>query len=73
MSKVKKKAFEYLVLFHEEIVKEYGVQEISTKMIVAPKVIIAENEQNARFLAQRDIPEVYASNPEWIEVLVRPF
>lgn len=73
MSKQRKKAYEVLVLFHEEIVKEYGITEIDTQIIVQPTMILATNDSEAVTLANRLIPDEQAKRIELVEVRVRNF
>ena len=73
MAKQRKKAYEVLVLFHEEVVKEYGVTDIETKIVVQPTVILAANDQEAAFAAHRLVPEAEAQKQEWIDVRIRNF
>jgi hypothetical protein len=60
------KVFEYIVIYNNTNKKE-------SKILVPTKTILASDLQKANMLAARDIPPVYLSKLENIEVVVRPF
>lgn len=75
---MKKKLFQYAVILHEyEPAKEGQVidGEIykDSKVIIEPKVELAKSEKDLVFKITRLIPEEYASNPDNVEILIRPF
>ena len=62
--------FEYCVLFHPPGKED---EERHTELIVAPKACMARDEDHAKMLAARDIPDGYVDQLDRCEVGVRPF
>lgn len=74
MSKEKKRAFEVLILRHEEKLNEHGVLlEVDTQIIVQPRIVLSKDEKEAQFIAHRLVPEEFAAKTEELEVRIRPF
>jgi hypothetical protein len=70
---MKKKLFQYAILFHE-IVREPGKADVvNTQLIVKPDTILAINEEVAKVAAVGKIPDGYQDKLEYVEILVGPF
>lgn len=69
-----KKLFQYTVLFHKYEKTESGANVYKdSELIIEPKYILAETENEVIFKATREIGEKYAKAPDNIEILVRNF
>ncbi|RYC70688.1 hypothetical protein [Spirosoma sordidisoli] len=68
---MKKRLFQIAILFHPSAKDvEAGKQ---TEIILDPKNVLATNEDHAKTLASREIPEKYLDKLEQVEVVIRPF
>lgn len=71
---MKKRLFTYAVIVH--IKKEMDtktVEEFDSKMVIEPTTILAKNDKDVLFKVTRLIPEEYTTDPENVEIIVRPF
>lgn len=69
-----KSLFQYAVLLHEYKKNKDGLDEYEgTKIIIDLKTVLAKNKEEVAFKATREIPEDAASNPERVQIVVRPF
>ncbi len=64
---MKKRLFQYTVLFHKFKKGEY----IDSSIIIEPKSVLANSEKEVAFKATREIDEKYASDPDNVEILVK--
>lgn len=65
------KLFEYAIIFKPNAKEtEKGVE---AKLIVSPKTLLADSQQNALLLAAREIPKEYLTKLNQVEVAIRPF
>jgi hypothetical protein len=72
--KQRKKAYEVLVLFHDEKLNDQGVLlEINTSILVQDKIVLAANDHDALFMANRLVPEDYTKRPDQLEIRLRVF
>lgn len=69
----KLKLFQYAVLLHKTEVKDGKTEYVGSELIVEPKTVLAKNEKEVLFKATREVPESAASDPDNVEILVRPF
>jgi hypothetical protein len=75
------KLYEYAVLFHpklsaSKVMEGLGAGEIEAKkseLLVPPKCVVAESEEEVRILASRDVPEKYTKKIDQLEIVVRTF
>ena len=71
---MKKKLFQYAVIFHEYETNESGVKTYKdSKLIIEPKFVMAESEKELIFKATREISDEYAKFPDNVEILIRNF
>lgn len=78
---MKGKLFQYAILFHPntqaseilEGLQSGDVERKPSEMLVQPKWIVAQSEDEVKILAARDIPAEYTSKVDQLELLVRPF
>lgn len=70
---MKKKLFQYAILFHELIQEPGKVDQVNTQMIVKPDTLLAVNEGVARVAAAQKIPPGYEDKLEQLEILVGAF
>lgn len=71
---MKKKLFQYTVLFHEFITDEKGNKVYKdSSIIIAPTFALAETEKEIVFKATREISEEHAKSPDNVEILIRNF
>ncbi len=66
---MKKRLFQYVVLFHKFKKGEY----IDSQIIIEPKNILANSDREVAFKATREIDEKYASDPDNVEIIVKEF
>lgn len=65
------KLFEYAIIYKPTSKEaEKGVE---AKLVVAPKTLLADTQQNALLLAAREIPKEYLNKLNQVEVAIRPF
>lgn len=66
------KLFQYAILWHptEKQAKDEGLK---SKVIVEPKTILANAQDNAAMAAAMEIPAEYKTQLDQIEVVLRPF
>ncbi len=69
------KLFEYAVLYHPKPTKEQrdAGDDITSVIVVAPRVVLAKDEKVAALLVARSIPEEYVDKLEKVEIVIRPF
>ena len=69
------KLFSYAVIVHEYEPSKDGLGEVfkDSKIIIEPTTVLAKMEKDVIFKVTRLIPEQYASNPDNVEILIRPF
>jgi coenzyme F420-reducing hydrogenase alpha subunit len=67
---MKKQLFEYVVLLHTT--DEKG-KVTNSEIIVPKKEMLAVSDKEVAFKATREIDDKYVTNPENIEIIVRPF
>lgn len=63
--------FKYAVLLHPK--KKDGEYEGETKLLLAPDVVLAKDEKQARIKIARKVPEESMNELDMIEILVGPF
>lgn len=65
-----KKIFQYVVVLHEyDDKKNY----VDSKIIIEPTTELAKSEQELTFLVTRKIPEEFVTQPENVQIFIRPF
>lgn len=70
----KQRLFQYAVILHNYKTDDKGVKTyVGAELIVEPTMIMAKNDKEVAFKATRQIPEDKASDPDNVEILVRPF
>lgn len=75
---MKKKVYQYMVILHE-YENPTGSETSSipkykdSKIIIGLTTTLASSEKELVFRVTREIPEEYASNPDNVEILIRPF
>lgn len=71
----KQRLFQYAVILHLKTVNDKTGQTEYTgaEIIVQPKYIMAKSEKEVVFKATREVPEDKASDPDNVEIIVRPF
>lgn len=70
---MKKKLFQYAILYHELIQEPGKTDVINTQLIVPPTTILAINDQVARVAAAQKIPAGYEEKLEQLEILIGAF
>lgn len=74
---MKKRPFQYMVLLHEyekdEANLKGGPVYKDSKVIIDLKTVMAKSEKELIFKITREIPEEYASDPDNVEIIIRPF
>lgn len=76
---MKQRLFTYAVILHTEkkgseaMAGGTTMKEYDSKLIIEPTTIMAKNEKDVVFKVTRLIPEDSASDPDNVEILVRPF
>lgn len=73
MSNNKQCLWQYTVILHKSTTKDGKEIFEGAEMVLEPKYILAKNEKEVIFKATREIPENKTTNPENVEILVRPF
>lgn len=75
--KMKKRPFQYMVLLHEYEKDEANLKSEpvykDSKVIIDLKTVMAKSEKELIFKITREIPEEYASDPDNVEIIIRPF
>lgn len=68
----KSKLFQYVILWHptEKQSKEEGSK---SKILVEPKLMLAESEASALMAAAMEIPVEQKTNLDQVEIIIRPF
>lgn len=73
----KKKVFQYMVLLHEteedKTNPKAGPTYKDTKVIIDLKTVMAKSEKELVFKITREIPEQYATEPDNVQIMIRPF
>ena len=69
----KKKVFQYMVLLHENEEKEGKKEYKDSKVIIDLKTVMAKSEKELVFKITREIPEQYATEPDNVQIMIRPF
>jgi len=67
---MRKSLFEYAVLHHKK--NDKGKVE-ETSIIIDKQTCLAKDEQAVAFKVTREIPEIYAEDPDNVEIIIRPF
>lgn len=70
---MKKRLFQFAVLFHEKVEKENNKEEIKSKVIIEPKTILATDDKVALLQIAKQIPDEYQEKLQDVEILLRPF
>lgn len=70
---MKKKLFQFAVLYHETIEKENKKDEVFSKVVIDPKTILAQDEKVALLQIAKQIPDNYQEKLQDVEILLRPF
>jgi len=65
-----KQLFQYAVILHKY--DKDGAYEDSV-LIIDPTVVLAKDQKDVLFKVTRLIPEEHATNPDNVQILVRPF
>ncbi len=66
---MRKQLFQYAVLFHTYEEGKYK----GTKVVIEPTFVLAKNDKEVAFKVTREIGEEYISDPENVEIIIRPF
>lgn len=69
----KQRLFQYAVILHKTEVKNGKTEYVGAEVIVEPSTILAKNEKEVVFKATRLVPEDKATDPDNVEIIVRPF
>jgi hypothetical protein len=65
-----KKLFQYAVVLHTyDKDKNY----VDSKIIIEPTVELAKSEQELSFMVTRKIPEEHVTQPENVQIIIKPF
>lgn len=70
---MKKKLFQFAVLYHEKIDKGNNVTDYTTTVLIEPKTILAPDEKVALLQIAKQIPETHTDKLSDVEILLRPF
>src|SRR5581483_862857 len=69
----KLRLFQYAAILHVKSTDDKGKVEWGAELILDPKTVLAKTEREVVFKATREIPEDKASDPDNVEIIVRPF
>ena len=73
----KKKPYQYMVILHEyeedPTNPKGGPVYKDSKVIIDLKTVMAKSEKELVFKITREIPEEHASEPDNVEIIIRPF
>jgi len=73
----KKKVFQYMVLLHEheedKTNPKGGQVYKDSKVIIDLKTVMAKSEKELVFKITREIPEQFATEPDNVQIMIRPF
>ena len=69
----KLRLFQYAVVLHKTETKDGKTTYVGAEVIVEPATILAKNEKEVVFKATRLVPEDKATDPDNVEIIVRPF
>ena len=67
----RKKLFNYAVIWHPTA-EEFADGEQS-ELVIGPTTTLATDENEVKFIANREVPDEFAKEPGQLEVIVRPF
>ena len=70
---MKKKLFQYAVIYHEKIDKGNNKEDIASKVVIEPQTILAVDEKVALMQVAKQIPDDYQDKLQDVEILLRPF
>ena len=70
---MKSKLFTYAVLLHKKVSTTETVEKFESEIIISPTNILAKSEKDVVFKVTRLIPEEHATDPDNVEILIRPF
>ena len=71
---MKKKLFQYTVIFHKYEASENGTEVYKdSEILIDPKFTLAASEKEVIFKATREISEDHAKFPDNVEILIRNF
>jgi hypothetical protein len=70
---MKKRPYQYMVILHEYEEKEGKQEYKDSKVIIDLKTVLAKSEKELVFKITREIPEEHASEPDNVEIIIRPF
>jgi hypothetical protein len=70
---MKKKLFQFVILYHELVERENKKDEYKTSVLVEPKTVLASDEEVALLQIAKEIPDAVQDHLENVEILLRPF
>lgn len=70
---MKKKLFQFAILYHETQYKENNRTEVVSSILVPPDTVIAQDERVALMMIAKKIPDSHQDKLQDVEVLLRPF
>jgi hypothetical protein len=70
---MKKKLFQFAILYHELVERENKKDEYKTTVLVEPKTVMASDEKVALLQIAKEIPDSVQDHLENVEILLRPF
>lgn len=70
---MKKRLFQYAVVFHTYEETETGRKYVDSEVVVEPTIALAPSEGDLLFKITREIPEKYAAKPNDVEISIRNF
>jgi hypothetical protein len=70
---MKKKLFQFVILYHELVERENKKDEYNTTGLVEPKTVLASDEKVALLQIAKQIPDAVQDHLENVEILLRPF
>lgn len=68
----KSQLFQYAIIWHPTE-KQSKDDSLKSKVLVDPKIILAESQSSALMAASMEIPTGYKDQLDQIEILMRPF
>jgi hypothetical protein len=68
----KSQLFQYAIIWHPTE-KQSKDDSLKSKVLVDPKMILAESQSSALMAASMEIPTEYKDQLDQIEILIRPF
>lgn len=70
---MKKRIFQFAVIYHEKVDKGNNKEEIQSKIIVDLNTILAHDEKVALLQIAKQIPDDYQDKLQDVEICLRPF